>query len=97
MRKYDNRIVGLVLGLLLPLTIVVVYYFVSANEGQAFGNFIERSESAGVLEKMLSLGCILNLVLVYIFSALHRFHSMRGGLLATMIYVFVILYLKFIT
>ncbi len=94
-RKFDSVPFGLVLGLLLPLTIVMVYFFVSATEGQSLGNFIERSESAGVLEKMISLGCVLNLILVYIFSALYRYHSMRGGLVATMIYVFVVLFLKF--
>ncbi len=94
-KKLDTTSVGLILGLIMPVIGVFVYYKI-AGFWMNFHTFIAKVRDLGVSSKVLSLGVLANLVIFLIFINLDFQRTSRGILIATFIYAAIILAMKFI-
>jgi hypothetical protein len=95
MKIKDSLILGLILGLLIPVLGVFAFYyskFAAVNPGQ----FFLIATKHKVLSPMLSLCAILNLGTFYLFLNKNLYLTARGIILATIIYGVTIVLLKFV-
>ena len=90
--KYDRMWIGVVLGLLVPtLGIVLVYLYSLAmhygkgDEIVSLGVMLQNVKSLLMLSKFMSVGCILNLGVFFLFINRDYFNIARGVILATML------------
>ncbi|MBC7384332.1 MAG: hypothetical protein H7296_15305 [Bacteroidia bacterium] len=94
MKIKDNTLIGLAIGLFAPsIGILIFYYFNFKSEG--FEDFLDLSIKQKLLSPLLSLCCVINLALFYLFIQYDQFLSARGVILSTFIYGFLIVLLKF--
>jgi hypothetical protein len=95
MRINLKNIIGFLGGIIVPIITFFIYYkvvygFLSVAE------FYTLMTSTKLLSPMLSLCVIPNLLLFFIFFWTHRDYEAKGTISATLIYAFIIMYLKFI-
>jgi hypothetical protein len=90
--KYDRTWIGVVLGLVVSMCGVVIIYLLSlgnhffkGTEVLSIGAIIRNINSLALLSKFLSLGCILNLAVFFIFINKDYFNIARGIIFATML------------
>ncbi len=95
MKKLDKQGVGIVIGLIMPLIGVFVYYKIAGFRVD-FWTFLREVKQLGVTSKVLSLGVLANLVVFLIFTNLKADRLSRGIVVSTFIYAAVILVLKFL-
>ncbi len=92
--RKDHFLIGLLAGIFLPSIVIVLFYFGGFSE-MAFKEYLVRAYETSVLEMILSVSLVMNLGLIYFFSSQYRFQSMRGTVVATLLYGMAIMYLKF--
>ncbi len=90
--KYDRTWIGILLGLLVPtLGIVIVYilsvinHFTTGDKIVSIPTLVSNINSLLLLTKFLSVGCILNLGVFFLFINRDYFNIARGIIFATMI------------
>lgn len=90
--KWDRTWIGVILGLIVPtLGIVIVYllsvanHFASGEEIISIPQLVRNINSILLLTKFLSVGCILNLGVFFLFINRDYFNIARGIIFATMI------------
>jgi len=90
--KYDRMWIGVVLGLLVSTLGVVIIYLMSLGNHFFFGTetlsistIIRNINSLMLLSKFLSLGCIVNLGVFFLFINRDYFNIARGIIFATML------------
>jgi hypothetical protein len=95
--KYDRIWVGVLLGLIVPVTGVLVVYllsvvnhflhlpFLASNEVLSIPTLIKNISSVLIFTKFLSVGCILNLGVFFLFINRDYFNIARGIIFATML------------
>ena len=90
--KYDRTWIGVLLGLIVPtLGIVIVYLLSVANhlmKGSdivSIPTLVHNINSLLLLTKFLSVGCILNLGVFFLFINRDYFNIARGIIFATML------------
>src|SRR5687768_14892687 len=93
MFKKDTIWLGLIPALLLPLFIGFGYYMYLFG-WKSFDELRAVTMNKSLISPILSLGCVLNLGLFFLFMRLDRIMASRGVILATFIYAGIILYLK---
>jgi len=91
---FDKLWFGLILGLVAPMLGVTSFYFIK-HSAISFGSFIQRLVLINVFAPILSLFVIINLGIFYLFLWKHCYYSARGVIMATFIYAFVVLIIKF--
>lgn len=91
--KFDSIIVGLVLGIALPVITLLGFWLVRSDEG--LFDFLIHSQRFGMLAKLLSLCTIPNLLLFFAFIWTNRLLSARGVIFATLVIALVMMVLKF--
>ena len=96
LKKLNNEILGIFLGLLAPILGVYAYYKIAGFYYMAFRTFLEKAYTLGVTAKVMSLGVLANLVIFLIFINLDSERIARGILIATFVYAIIILAVKFI-
>jgi hypothetical protein len=95
MKQYLNKqYVGFVSGLVGPFIGAVLFYFIQFSE-MPFIYFLENSIRADIQTELLSLCTVFNLLIFFIFIWTNLQLAARGVILATFIYVLVVLVLKF--
>lgn len=93
--KMDHFLWGLGLGLLLPFVGVYIYFLSTYSAQMRFGLFLEYiSTTVRVIVPLVSLFCVLNLGLFFLFYFLHKNRSAQGVIMATMIYAGWVVYMK---
>ena len=94
--SYKRQVIsGWVAGLLSPLLGYYIFtslYFKNMPLAEVFEMFCVRN----VLPHVISLSVIVNLVLFFTFLKMNKDYAARGVLGATFIYVFIVVYLKFL-
>jgi hypothetical protein len=93
--RFNNIILGTVLGIIVPVITVFVAYRLRFSQYQLdefFGILLQKK----ILSSLLSLCVIPNLLVFLIFIWLNYLHSARGVLLSTFIVGFVIVGIKFL-
>jgi hypothetical protein len=90
--KYDRTWIGIALGLIVPtLGFVLVYLLSVLNHYQtgdsivSIPTMLQNVRSLLLISKFLSVGCILNLGVFFLFINRDYFNISRGVILATMI------------
>lgn len=95
MKFKDSLILGLLLGLLIPVIGVISFYY-SKFAAVDLSYFLQVATKHKVLSPMLSLCAILNLGVFYLFLNKNLYLTARGIILATIIYGVTIVLLKFV-
>ena len=97
--KYDRTWIGIVIGLLVPtLGIVIIYllsvvnHFMVGEEIVSIPTLIRNINSLLLLTKFLSVGCILNLGVFFLFINRDYYNVSRGIIFATMLVSFPIIF-----
>jgi hypothetical protein len=91
--KYDSVVLGTVVGLLSPLIIFIIYYFIRYS-GMYFPAYIHYLSSGGVFLPVLSLCVTPNLLIFFVFIWTKRDKSARGVLQATFVYAIYVCIMK---
>ncbi len=94
MRNNDSQLIGFIFGIIGPLIGTVIYYFLQFSH-VSFMEFIEVVLKAGKLSAVISLSTIFNLVVFFLFIWKNKPLSARGVILATFIYVLLVILVKF--
>ncbi|MFN3918036.1 MAG: hypothetical protein ACK4K0_09870 [Flavobacteriales bacterium] len=94
-KKFDNRWIGVALGLIGPFFgFIILWRVIYANhEFSSFANMIWSN--SGVHSATVSLCLLFNLAFFFPFIWAKRHSSAMGVLIATLVYVPVVLFLKF--
>jgi hypothetical protein len=87
---FDSWIVGLLVGLIVPVIAIVVFYY-SSFTTVPFSYFIMYSKQIHVLPKLIAVGAIPNLGLFFLFMWRNHLVSARGVILATFVLAFIVL------
>lgn len=90
----DNIFLGFLLGLLGPTIGIIGFYLVNYN-ASSLSDFIDLSVKQKLLSPLLSLSCVINLGLFYLFIQYDKYPTGRGIILATFLYGLVIVLFKF--
>jgi hypothetical protein len=94
MKIKDLLIIGFLLGLLAPSFGILAFYAFNFNTHN-LSEFIQLSIKEKLLSPLLSLCCVINLGVFYLFIHFERFKIAKGIILATFLYGFAIVLLKF--
>ncbi|HEU4717163.1 MAG TPA: hypothetical protein VFU15_05000 [Bacteroidia bacterium] len=95
-KKFDNVILGLLIGLLAPLAALYIYYLFTYRYQTSFSGFLQYFNSFHIVVASISLACYAsNLPLFFLFVWRERYQSARGVLTATIIYTCWVVYEKF--
>lgn len=95
MKKKVNRMwVGTVLGIVVPAVSLLVYQQLKFDD-LSFFEFIKTYFKIGILTHVISLSVIPNLVVFFAFVNTDYLKAGRGVLLATFIFAFTVLILRF--
>lgn len=97
--KWDRIWIGVIIGLIVPTAGILIIYLLSVINhfmvGEAIvsiSKLIKNINSLVLLTKFLSVGCILNLGVFYLFINRDYFNVARGIIFATMVVSFPIMY-----
>ncbi len=93
--KFDNQLLGFIVGLIAPLIGVYVYYKI-IRLGMDFSTFVNLVKQMHLTSKVLSLGALANLIVFLIFISLKLDKFSRGIVIATFVYAVIILIFRFI-
>ena len=94
-QKFDHALWGIGLGLLMPFIGVYFYYLSTYSSQMRFMLFLEFiSSKVRVIVPLLSLFCVLNLGLFFLFYWLNKNRSAQGVIMATMLYAGWVVYMK---
>jgi hypothetical protein len=92
-KRFDNMWWGLIPGIILPLTTLIIIWVIKYDGG--FLQFLKKFQQFGLLSKVVSLAAIPNLLLFFLFIWTDRTFSSRGVIFATLVLAFLMLVLKF--
>lgn len=99
--KKDLPIIGFLAGLIFPILGLIILYFLWSKE-HSFGNYIKifTSFNNPILmndaSKAFSLSIIANLIPFYYFLNRKRYYTARGVIIATLLFVLLIVLYKFV-
>ena len=94
--KWDNPILGILLGLLAPLLGVIVFYFVQSAEmhGLTIEVYLEMMGSKRIMSMILSWSLLANLAVFAMFNRIDFLRTAQGVVISTILYGILIVYLK---
>ena len=92
--RFDNIIYGLIPGLFAPLIGFLIFYLVKFSH-KNFSEYFEYISQHSVISHTISLSVLPNLLIFFIFIWAKLYKSAKGVILATMIYAFAILIMRF--
>jgi hypothetical protein len=87
---FDRISLGFGTGILFPLIVFYVYYFIKYNEIALF-EYLASLHKYGLLFKIMSLCVLSNLPLFYVFIHFKQFKGARGMVMSCFIYAFAVL------
>lgn len=90
----NNLYLGLVLGLLIPVIALFIFYFSTYNN-QSIIDYLSHLISIDIVTQLVSLCVVPNLLLFFIFIWTNKLYSARGVLFATIIYTIIVFIIKF--
>lgn len=88
------QIIGFLIGSLGPPLAMYSYYFFDYSQLE-FSVFIDRLLYSTLFAPVLSLCVLINLLFFFIFIWMNKDEASKGILLATIIYAFIIVVLKY--
>ena len=92
--KLDNFFIGLAGGLILPFLSICVYWLWGYSRVDFYPHFFRFLLIGHVLSAVISLCIIPNMGLFFLFLNKEFYRSCKGMILASLLYGFLIVYLK---
>ncbi len=93
--RYNRLVTGVILGMLVPLAGLLVYYFVRKTD-LPFSEFIRVYFNLGMLTHIISLSVLPNLLLFFAFIRSNWLYAARGVLLSTILFAISVAVIRFI-
>jgi hypothetical protein len=94
--KIDVSAIGFLLGIVVPVLAFLVYYQTTYSE-MPFKLFLSLIKSPNTASTFIKISVFANLPLFLIFNMLQRFMICRGIFFASMIYILLMFYIKFVS
>ena len=89
--KYDNRLLGLSLGIIVPIVTFIIFYL--CRNPVSFKLFYDQVLTINIISRLVSLCVIPNLLVFFIFIWTNRYKSAHGVIGATFVFAIVVLIL----
>jgi hypothetical protein len=86
---------GFLPGILLPPLFMTIFFFVNVDTESTYSEFLIGMIKERVFPALIAVSGIINLLVFYFFLHTERWKAGRGVILATMIYVMLMLWFKF--
>jgi hypothetical protein len=93
--KYDSPLIGLAIGLIVPLLALVLFYFFMVKT-LSFPDFILQTWRMHRLPQVFSICVATNLAGFFLFIQKGFYFSARGVIIATFLYTLGVLVMKYI-
>ncbi|HTL81764.1 MAG TPA: hypothetical protein VL651_08670 [Bacteroidia bacterium] len=95
MKKFDNVILGFVIGMLAPILGLFGWYMFTYRYQTSFKGLLEYFSAIHIITASISLACYgANLPVFFLFIWREKYKSCRGVLFATIIYTLWVVYQK---
>ncbi len=94
-KKFNKPVVGLLAGLIFPLIIFIIYFFIRTSGEKSFSDYVLDLVEYELFTAILTLCVLPNLLLFVLFNKLDYWYSVKGIIIAIFIYLLVVLVLKF--
>jgi hypothetical protein len=91
--KYDQLVVGLISGILVPVITFFIAWMVISDID--FGTYFRQFHQLNMLSSLISLNALPNLLLFFIFIWLNMYRAARGVIFATFLLAFLMLIIKY--
>lgn len=94
--KFNTFWVGTLLGLFIPAITVILFYYKFSPGNFDFADFINYTKYLNLTGSIISLCVIPNLLLFFIFIWTEKYFSARGVVFSTLVYVVLVIIIKFL-
>lgn len=95
MGRSDSKLLGFLIGLVLPVVGVLLFWTVAPRPG-GLTDIMALTEHPSVISAIISIGLLANLPAFFFFYRKQWDESARGVIMATFLYAIPIVYIKFI-
>jgi len=95
MGRYNHKLVGLVIGLILPWVGILLFWQVAPRPAD-LTDITVLFEHPNVVAAVISIGLLANLPAFFLFYWRKMDESARGVIMATFLYAIPVVYIKFI-
>ena len=92
--KFNHLWIGLAAGLIVPAIALTGYYF-ARYSGLSITDFFAVYKNLGILTHIISLSVLPDLLVFFLFIRKNLLKSARGVLLATFLFTFAVLCIRF--
>ncbi len=92
--KLNNLWIGLAAGIIFPVIALTCYYFVRYSD-LSVRDFFAVYKNLGILTHIISLAVLPDLLVFFLFIRRNLLKSARGVLLATFLFTFTVLCIRF--
>jgi hypothetical protein len=94
-KKFNNIWIGLAAGIAFPVLAFSIYYFARYSDLSLL-DFLKVYKNLGILTHIISLSVLPDLLVFFLFIQGNRLKSARGVLLATFLFTFTVLCIRFL-
>lgn len=94
--KFNTFWTGALSGLAIPALSIFLFYLIFAPENFSFTDFINYTRYVRLTSPVISLCVLPDLLLFFIFIWTDKYFSARGVITATLVYVMLVLLIKFV-
>lgn len=95
MLRSDSKLLGFLLGLVLPVVGIFLFWAIAPRPG-GLSSIMVLTEHPTVISAIISIGLLANLPAFFFFYRKQWDESARGVIMATFLYAIPIVYIKFI-
>jgi hypothetical protein len=89
----DTTVTGTVFGIFLPIITFLIVYFILSDH-QTLNEYLQRLIDRNIQGHFISISVIPNLLIFFIFIWLNKMKAVRGVLLSTFLWAFLILAIR---
>jgi hypothetical protein len=93
--SFNKLWIGLAAGILIPVIALICYYF-ARYSNLSLVDFIQVYRNLGILTHIISLSVLPDLLVFFLFIRKNQLKSARGVLLATFLFTFTVLVIRFL-
>lgn len=93
--KIDTTLIGFILGMILPMVMYVLYYFVKYNNA-TWEQYVSVTKNIMMLPSMIKVCVFINLPVFMLFNILKKFNICKGLGVASFFYIIAMLVIKFV-
>ena len=91
--KFNAIYFGLIMGILLPLLTLIIFYLLRSKE-ETFLVFLRISYNYKILSNLISLAAIPNALLFFVFLRMNKLQNAKGVILSLFLLCLLVIILK---